>query len=92
VKVAIDAWTSAAAVADGRVFRSVNRADATQGEMLSEKVVWQLIKPYAVAAGVPGIAPHDMRRYAESRPMPNLSEGCSFGVSLLTNAQSSGSA
>jgi hypothetical protein len=40
--------------------------------MLSEKVVWQLIKPYAVAAGVPGIAPHDMRRYAESWTMPNL--------------------
>jgi site-specific recombinase XerD len=27
-----------------------------------EKVVWQLIKPYADAAGVPGIAPHDLRR------------------------------
>jgi integrase/recombinase XerD len=62
VKVAIDAWASAAAVSDGRVFRSVNRADAPQGDALSEKVVWQLIKPYAEAAGVPGIAPHDMRR------------------------------
>ena len=29
---------------------------------LGEKVVWQLIKPYAEAAGVPGIAPHDLRR------------------------------
>jgi len=29
---------------------------------LSEKVVWQLIKPYADVAGVPGIAPHDLRR------------------------------
>jgi integrase len=27
-----------------------------------EKVVWQLIRPYAEAAGVPGIAPHDCRR------------------------------
>ena len=62
VKVAVDAWTSAAAVTDGRVFRPVNRADAAQGEVLSEKVVWQLLKPYAEAAGVPGIAPHDMRR------------------------------
>ena len=62
VKVAIDAWTSAAAVTEGRVFRSVNRADRAQGDVLSEKVVWQLIKPYAEAAGVPGIAPHDMRR------------------------------
>ena len=62
VKVAIDAWTLAAGVTDGRIFRSVNRADAAQGDALSEKVVWQLIKPYAEAAGVPGIAPHDMRR------------------------------
>jgi site-specific recombinase XerD len=47
VKVAIDAWTSAAAVADGYVFRSVKRADRVTGEGLGEKVVWQLIKPYA---------------------------------------------
>jgi integrase len=62
VKVAIDAWTSAAVVANGRVFRPVNRADQAGGEVLSEKVVWQLIKPYAETAGVPGIAPHDLRR------------------------------
>jgi site-specific recombinase XerD len=62
VKVAIDTWTSAAVLAEGRIFRSVNRADCAQGDALSEKVVWQLIKPYAEAAGVPGIAPHDMRR------------------------------
>src|SRR5450755_1123966 len=62
VKVAIDAWASAAGVADGYVFRPVNRADRIGGERLGEKVVWQLIKPYAEAAGVPGIAPHDLRR------------------------------
>ena len=44
------------------MFRPVNRADQVSGEVLSEKVVWQLIKPYAGAAGVPGIAPHDLRR------------------------------
>ena len=62
VKVAIDAWTVCGRVADGRVFRPVNRADRVSGDVLSEKVVWQLIKPYAEAAGVPGIAPHDLRR------------------------------
>jgi murein tripeptide amidase MpaA len=36
---------------------SANRADHVCGEVLSEKVVWQLIKPYAEVAGVPGIAP-----------------------------------
>jgi integrase len=62
VKVAIDAWSVAARVADGRVFRSVNRAYRITGDGLGEKVVWQLIKPYAEEAGVPGIAPHDLRR------------------------------
>src|SRR5882757_3044256 len=62
VKVATDAWTSAAGVADGYVFRPVNRGGQAQGVGLSEKVVWQLLQGYAVAAGVPGIAPHDLRR------------------------------
>ncbi len=62
VKAAIDAWTQAAGVAEGHVLRPVNRADQVQGEQMSEKVVWQLLQPYAMAAGVPGIAPHDLRR------------------------------
>lgn len=40
VKVAIDAWTHAASVDNGRVFRPVNCADRMEGEVLSEKVVW----------------------------------------------------
>jgi integrase len=62
VKVAIDAWALAAGIADGPVFRSVNRGGEVRATALSEKVVWQLIRPYAEAAGVPGIAPHDCRR------------------------------
>ncbi|MGD0001363.1 MAG: site-specific integrase [Bryobacteraceae bacterium] len=62
VKVAIDAWTDAAGVAEGHVLRRINRGDQVQGEQMSEKVVWQLLQPYATAAGVPGIAPHDLRR------------------------------
>jgi len=62
VKIAINAWTAGANVADGHVFRPVNRGDQMQGDVLSEKVVWQMLRPYAAAAGVPGIAPHDLRR------------------------------
>src|SRR5580765_1730290 len=51
VKVAIDAWASPANVTQGHVFRSVNRADCITAQGLGEKVVWQLIKPYAEAAG-----------------------------------------
>jgi site-specific recombinase XerD len=62
VKVATDAWTAAAGVADGFVFRPVSRSGQVRGVGMSEKVVWQLLQPYAAAAGVPGIAPHDCRR------------------------------
>jgi site-specific recombinase XerD len=62
VKVAIDAWTAAAGLTEGHVLRPVTRGDQVQGERMTEKVVWQLLQPYAVAAGVPGIAPHDLRR------------------------------
>ena len=62
VKVAIDAWAAAAGITDGPVFRSVNRRGQNRETALSEKVVWQLIRPYADAAGVAGIAPHDCRR------------------------------
>ena len=85
VKVAIDAWTAAAGIADGHIFRPVNRADRFAGERLGEKAVWQLIKPYAEAAGVPGIAPHDLRRYAEPRTMPNRPQECSVGVEFAAN-------
>src|ERR1700736_3755261 len=51
VKVAIDAWTAASGLADGRVFRPVNRGDKVQGEAMSEKVVWQMLQQYATDAG-----------------------------------------
>ena len=48
--------------AEGHVLRPVGRGDHVRGERLTEKVIWQLLRPYSVAAGVPGIAPHDLRR------------------------------
>jgi integrase len=62
VKVAIDAWATAAVIAEGFVFRPVNRGDRMRGDGVSEKIIWQLLRPYAAAVGVAGIAPHDMRR------------------------------
>jgi integrase/recombinase XerD len=61
-KNAIDAWTTKAGVTEGHVFRPINRGDKVCGERLSEKVVWQMLKSYVVAAGLPDIAPHDLRR------------------------------
>jgi integrase len=61
-KVAVDAWTTAAGITAGPVFRPVTRGDQAQEAPLNEKVIWQLLRPYAAAAGVAGIAPHDCRR------------------------------
>jgi hypothetical protein len=58
VKVAIDAWATTAGIADGLVFRSVNRGGEVRGTALSEKVVWQLIRPTPRPPACP-----------ESRPM-----------------------
>src|ERR1022692_4919905 len=55
VKVAIDAWTAAAELTEGHVLRPVQRGDQIYGERMSEKVVWQMLQPYAAAAGVPQI-------------------------------------
>src|SRR5580693_10217314 len=62
VKNAIDAWTAVAGVTEGHLFRPVMRGDRVCGERMSEKVVWQTLKSYVVAAGLPDIAPHDLRR------------------------------
>jgi integrase len=62
VKHAIDAWATATGVVDSYVFRPVNRADRVAGDRLGEKVVWQMLQQYADAVGLPGIAPHDLRR------------------------------
>jgi integrase len=62
VKVAIDTWTTAAGISSGPVFRAVNRSGEAQETALNEKVVRQLLQRYTTAAGVPGIAPHDLRR------------------------------
>src|SRR5579862_4650200 len=61
-KNAIDAWTSVAGILDGRLFRPVSRGDRLAGDRLSEKVVWQMLKPYVASIGVPHVAPHDLRR------------------------------
>jgi site-specific recombinase XerD len=51
VKVAIDAWTETAGVAEGHVLRRIARGDQVQPDRMSEKVVGQLLQPYAVIAG-----------------------------------------
>jgi len=62
VKNAIDAWTAVAGLTDGHLFRPVNQGDQVCGDRMSEKVVWQILKTHVAGAGLPDIAPHDLRR------------------------------
>src|SRR5689334_7741296 len=85
VKVATDAWTTVAAVADGRVFRTVNRAGHAQAANLNEKVIWQLLQGYAAAAGVPGIAPTTFAVPAQSCAAPPAANWSRFNYSSDTH-------
>jgi site-specific recombinase XerD len=62
VKTALDRWTAAAGVTQGRVFRAVARTGKVWGQGISQNVVWYVVKACCEKAGLPHIAPHDLRR------------------------------
>ena len=62
MKAAIDAWTDAAAVTRGPVFRAINKAGRVWGEGMSPKVLWHVVRAAAARAGIDRLAPHDLRR------------------------------
>src|SRR5450432_4098634 len=45
VKSAIDAWTAPVGLTEGYILRPVSRGDQIRGERLTEKVIWQLLRP-----------------------------------------------
>jgi site-specific recombinase XerD len=62
VKSALDQWTRAAGVTEGRIFRAVARAGKVWGKGISQNVVWYVVKSCCERAGLEHIAPHDLRR------------------------------
>jgi site-specific recombinase XerD len=65
VKVAIDAWTAAAGLSEGPLFRRVRRRKYSEKTpvALSERMIWHIVTKYARQTGlVNKLAPHDMRR------------------------------
>jgi hypothetical protein len=52
VKAALDEWTNAAGVSDGRVFRCVSRKGSVWGNGITEKVIWHIVKDCAKSAGI----------------------------------------
>ena len=62
VKVCIDCWTLAAGITEGRLFRAVNKGGRIAHEGVTDKAIQQTVSAYAKRTGLPGIAPHDLRR------------------------------
>ena len=63
VKTRIDAWTAAAQITRGRIFRPVNKAGLLGGEEIrDEKAIWRLVMRYAKQTELGKLAPHDLRR------------------------------
>src|SRR5438309_49927 len=62
VKAALDQWTRAAGVCEGKIFRAVARRGKVWGSGLSQNVVWYVVRTCCERAGLEHIAPHDLRR------------------------------
>jgi site-specific recombinase XerD len=71
VKRTVDEWTQAAEIRTGTIFRRVNRVGKLWGTAITPKAIWHVVKGAANRAGIQNLAPHDLRRYAECRIMPN---------------------
>jgi integrase len=69
----IDAWIHDIGVTEGKVFRRVSKNGIRQDEGVITDVVWYAVKRYAKRIGIDHLAPHDLRRYAVYRIMPNHS-------------------
>ncbi len=62
VRGLLDDWMKAAGISCGRLFRRVSSAGKVWGEMVTEKLVWHVVKEFAAKIGVSKLAPHDLRR------------------------------
>jgi integrase len=62
VKAALDQWTVAAGVSEGRIFRAVARTGTVWGKGISQNVLWYGVKIRCERAGLEHVAPHDLRR------------------------------
>lgn len=61
-KAALDEWTSAAAISEGRVFRRVHKGGFVNGAQMSAQAIADVVKLHAGQCGFENLAAHDMRR------------------------------
>jgi integrase len=82
VKQAIDGWLETAGIEKGPIFRRVSTSGRVGEDALTQRAVWQLVREYAAQVGIGELAPHDLRRYAESGLCRIGYEACAFGAEL----------
>ena len=58
----VDAWTTAAGISHGPVFRAINKAGRVWGDGMSPKVLWDVVRAAAARAAIEKLAPPDLRR------------------------------
>lgn len=61
-KAAIDDWSKKSGVAQGLVFRAVNKGDRMVGDGITPQAIYNVIVRYAGELKKKGVAPHDLRR------------------------------
>jgi site-specific recombinase XerD len=62
VKLAVDAWTDAAELQSGTLFRAIGKTGKIHGCGFTAKVIWSIVREVAANCGIGVIAPHDLRR------------------------------
>jgi len=62
VREQLESWVRAAGICEARIFRRVDRSGQIRGEHISEKAIWHIVRKSARRAGLPNVAPHDLRR------------------------------
>jgi integrase len=66
VKDAIDAWTTAAGITEGTVFRAISKVGRVWGDGMTAKVLWDVVRAAAAAAGIAKL----WRRMTSDAPVP----------------------
>lgn len=61
-KSAIDEWSESSGVAEGLVFRAVNKGDNVVGDGITPQAIRNTVTGYAQRLKHAGVAPHDLRR------------------------------
>jgi integrase len=62
VKTAVDAWTAAAAITHGPVFRAINKAGRVWETACRRRCSGMSVRAAAARANIDKLAPHDLRR------------------------------